>query len=311
MLSFFALLALAGCTAESENSVRAQYQAEVIRTEYGVAHISADSYGGLGYGEAYAAAEDHVCNMALALAQSRGESALALGMDGTSASAARDIVVKALEIPGRANTAFAEQSSDVREWLQGYAAGYNDFLAANPDGVGSWCDTADWVRAATAEEFMAQYLMLLQTLPRVAQAITAAAPPTEQAQAQPDRAATSTALAATLGALELRGMGSNAWALGRQRTENQRGALLANPHYPWYGIQRFWEKHLTIPGEYEAYGVGLIGLPGVTIGFNEAVGWTHTVSNSKRTVIYQLSSIRTTRPNTGGMTAGETCVRAR
>ena len=229
-LSFLSLLALASCTAESENSaVRAQYQAEVIRTEYGVAHISADSYGGLGYGEAYAAAEDHVCNMALALAQSRGESALALGMDATSASAARDIVVKALEIPGRANTAFAEQSSDVREWLQGYAAGYNDFLAANPDGVGSWCDTADWVRAATAEEFMAQYLMLLQTLPRVAQAITAAAPPTEQAQAQPDRAATSTALAATLGALELRGMGSNAWALGRQRTENQRGALLANP----------------------------------------------------------------------------------
>ena len=98
-LSFFALLALAGCKAESENSaVRAQYQAEVIRTEYGVAHISADSYGGLGYGEAYAAAEDHVCNMALALAQSRGESAAALGMDATSASAARDIVVKALKI---------------------------------------------------------------------------------------------------------------------------------------------------------------------------------------------------------------------
>ena len=288
-LSFFALLALAGCKAESENSaVRAQYQAEVIRTEYGVAHISADSYGGLGYGEAYAAAEDHVCNMALALAQSRGESAAALGMDATSASAARDIVVKALKIPSRARTAFAEQSSDVREWLQGYAAGYNDFLAANPNGVGSWCDTADWIRAATAEEFMAQYLMLLQTLPRVAQAIIAAAPPAPQAQAQFEQAATAASLAATLSALELHGMGSNAWALGRQRTENQQGMLLANPHYPWYGIQRFWEKHLTIPGEYEAYGVGLIGLPGVTIGFNKAVGWTHTVSNSKRTVIYQL-----------------------
>ena len=151
-------------------------------------------------------------------------------MDATSASAARDIVVKALKIPGRANTAFAEQSSDVREWLQGYAAGYNDFLAANPNGVGSWCDTADWVRPATAEEFMAQYLMLLQTLPRVAQAITAAAPPAQQAQLElgGDRAS----LAATLSALELRGMGSNAWALGQQRTENQRGALLANPPLP-------------------------------------------------------------------------------
>ena len=285
--SCLALFATAGCAADSDDAAsQAQYQAEVIRTEYGIAHITADSYGGLGYGEAYAAAEDHVCNMALALAQSRGESALALGMDATSANAARDIVVKALNIPGRAATALAEQNPDIREWLKGYAAGYNDFLAANPDGVGSWCDTADWVRAATAEEFMAQYLMLLQTLPRAAQAITAAAP--VQPQDQLEVAVAQISLAATLSELELSGMGSNAWALGKQRTENQRGALLANPHYPWYGIQRFWEKHLTIPGEYEAYGVGLIGLPGVTIGFNEAVGWTHTVSNSKRTVIYQL-----------------------
>ena len=289
ILSILSLLALASCAAESDNATsQSQYQAEVIRTEYGVAHITADSYGGLGYGEAYAAAEDQVCNMALALAQSRGESALALGMSATSANAARDIVVKALDIPNRASTALAQQNPDIREWLQGYAAGYNDFLAANSDGVGSWCDTADWVRAATAEEFMAQYLMLLQTLPRVAQAITAAALPTLQTQAQAHHSESDTSLAATLSELELRGMGSNAWALGKQRTENQRGALLANPHYPWYGIQRFWEKHLTIPGEYEAYGVGLIGLPGVTIGFNEAVGWTHTVSNSKRTVIYQL-----------------------
>ena len=28
---------------------------------------------------------------------------------------------------------------------------------------------------------------------------------------------------------------------------------------------------------------------GVAIGFNEAVGWSHTVSNSKRTVMYQLT----------------------
>ena len=138
ILSILSLLALASCAAESDNATsQSQYQAEVIRTEYGVAHITADSYGGLGYGEAYAAAEDHVCNMALALAQSRGESALALGMGATSANAARDIVVKALNIPNRASTALAQQNPDIREWLQGYAAGYNDFLAANSGGVRS------------------------------------------------------------------------------------------------------------------------------------------------------------------------------
>ena len=35
------------------------YRAELIRTSHGVAHITADDFGSLGYGEGYAAAEDH------------------------------------------------------------------------------------------------------------------------------------------------------------------------------------------------------------------------------------------------------------
>jgi acyl-homoserine-lactone acylase len=96
-------------------------------------------------------------------------------------------------------------------------------------------------------------------------------------------------LTSTLTDLTLRDMGSNAWALGDGRTQGANSLLLANPHYPWYGIARFWEKHLTIPGVYDAYGVSLIGTPGVSLGFNAHVGWSHTVSNSKRTVIYQLT----------------------
>ena len=98
------------------------------------------------------------------------------------------------------------------------------------------------------------------------------------------------ALEDTLTDMKLRDMGSNAWAIGANRSENGRGLLLANPHYPWYGIARFWEKHLTIPRRLlTSYGAGLIGTPGVAIGFNDAVGWSHTVSNSKRTVMYQLT----------------------
>jgi len=67
--------------------------------------------------------------------------------------------------------------------------------------------------------------------------------------------------------------------------------LLANPHFPWNGTNRFWEKHLIIPGKLNMYGAGLLGIPGVTIGFNEHVGWTHTVSNSKRTVLYKLKLV--------------------
>ena len=44
-----------------------KYDAEISRTEFGIPHIRDNDYASLGYGEAYAAAEDHVCNMAVAL----------------------------------------------------------------------------------------------------------------------------------------------------------------------------------------------------------------------------------------------------
>ena len=295
---------------QSETSLTAtvespRYEATVARTPHGVAHITATSWGALGFGEAYAAAEDQVCNMALALLQSRGESASVFGPGREQRNLTRDITVKALGIPERAGAALKAQAPDIRDWIEGYAAGYNQYLAEHPEGVGSWCDQADWVRPVSAEAFMAQYLTLVQTLPRASGAIAAAglpepvaseislsahdAPAVKTPRLQDVKTLPVPQLASTLTDLTLRDMGSNAWALGDGRTEGANSLLLANPHYPWYGIARFWEKHLTIPGVYDAYGVSLIGTPGVSLGFNADVGWSHTVSNSKRTVIYQLT----------------------
>ena len=54
---------------------------------------------------------------------------------------------------------------------------------------------------------------------------------------------------------------------------------------------RFWEVHLTIPGEVDIYGVQLSGLPGVGIGFTEHVAWTHTVSAGTRFTAYRLNLV--------------------
>ncbi|WP_197477293.1 penicillin acylase family protein, partial [Alcanivorax sp. HI0044] len=84
------------------------------------------------------------------------------------------------------------------------------------------------------------------------------------------------------------GIGSNGWALGAERSESANSLLLANPHFPWDGELRFFQNHLTIPGELDITGATLVGLPAVVIGFNEHLGWTHTVSQSKRFTLYQL-----------------------
>jgi acyl-homoserine-lactone acylase len=84
---------------------------------------------------------------------------------------------------------------------------------------------------------------------------------------------------------------SNGWAIGKERSETGGGILLANPHYPWVGSNRFWEKHLTIPGRLDVYGVHLLGAPGVAIGFNRNVAWTHTVSAGVRFTAYALKLV--------------------
>ncbi|MDB5730270.1 MAG: acylase, partial [Variovorax sp.] len=82
--------------------------------------------------------------------------------------------------------------------------------------------------------------------------------------------------------------GSNGWAFGRNATPDGRGVLLGNPHFPWTGTNRFWEVHLTIPGQLDVMGATGGLSPMVAIGFNKDVAWTHTVSTGKRFTLYEL-----------------------
>ena len=82
--------------------------------------------------------------------------------------------------------------------------------------------------------------------------------------------------------------GSNAVAVGSDRSFNGRGMLLANPHFPWVGGMRFYQMHLTIPGKLDVMGAALPGLPLINIGFNQHLAWTHTVDSSKHFTLYRL-----------------------
>ena len=57
----------------------------------------------------------------------------------------------------------------------------------------------------------------------------------ERKQATPEQVAQAFSRINDLGA-------SNGWAIGSALSEGGRGMLIANPHYPWVGSSRFWEK---------------------------------------------------------------------
>lgn len=83
-------------------------------------------------------------------------------------------------------------------------------------------------------------------------------------------------------------MGSNGVALGKEATASGAGLLLANPHFPWTTAFRFYQMHLTIPGKVDVMGASLYGFPGVNIGFNQNVAWTHTVNTSTHFTLFYL-----------------------
>src|SRR3546814_1512377 len=69
------------------------------------------------------------------------------------------------------------------------------------------------------------------------------------------------------------------------------GLLLANPHVPWDGENRFYQIHLTIPGKIDVRGANLLARPGVAIGFNHDVAWTQTVSYAARMTLFEVDLV--------------------
>ncbi len=238
-LIFGVTLYLAGCGDDTVSTGDdSAYRATIVRTEYGVPHITANDWGSLGFGEAYASAQDQLCNMAWALLQAQGESAAHLGPGLNGENIARDVVVKALKIPAAGKQALGQQSANIRAWIEGYAAGYNQYLTDNSaNQPGAWCAGEHWVVPVQPDAFMAQYVMLVHTLPRVAKAVAGARLPEPDTAAAEEpsisrverRPTQSNLELAHLEGLRLEGMGSNAWALAANRSENGRGLLLANP----------------------------------------------------------------------------------
>jgi acyl-homoserine-lactone acylase len=258
----------------------AKYSAEIRRTSHGIPHIKARDLGSLGFGEGYAFAQDHLCSLADQIVKARGDRARFFGAGENNRHLHNDLAMKALGLADQAPSLYQSLPASQRAMLDGYVAGYNQYLSeVGVGGVAGWCRGQEWVFPITAVDLLTYNQSVVVTTTNFAEMIATAEPP------KGNRAA---AVPTEIPAFE---QASNGWALGKEWTASRRGMLIANPHYPWVGANRFWEKHLTIPGELDVYGVGLLGSPGVSIGFNRNVAWTHTVSAGKRFTVYSLDLV--------------------
>ena len=260
-------------------------EVEIRYTEFKVPHISAESYHSLGFGIGYAQAEENLCTLAEQLLKLKGEKSRYFGPGPQQMNILSDFGYKILDYPGLAQQYFSELEPDVRDLITGYTAGFNHQLSIlTPEHYPTPCQHADWVTAITPTELLAYHLDLaaLASSRNLLLPMALAQPPIGE-QNQQDLPELNAEQVFTG-----KGLGSNGWVLGAEKTAGASAALLANPHFPWDGELRFFQQHLTIPGELDVTGVSLIGFPVVLIGFNQHLGWTHTVSQSKQFTFYQL-----------------------
>lgn len=266
----------------------ARYQASIRRTSNGVAHVLARDLASAGFGQGYAYAEDRFCDLADQVVKVRGERARWHGRGAEDAHLVSDVGYRALGLVERARQQLPKLSADARSLVDGYVAGFNTYLARkSPQGVGGWCAGKPWIAPITTVDLLAYHrdLAINASGAALLPAIAVAQPPGADRQRMNPAAASrlGDAMRGTAGRL-----GSNAWAVGAQRSANRQGALVANPHFPWQGEHRFWENQLTVPGKLNVYGASLGGLPGVQIGFTEHLAWTHTVAPGQRFTLYSL-----------------------
>jgi acyl-homoserine-lactone acylase len=300
-----AALLVACATPPSGSDART---ATVQRTANGVAHVSAPDAQTLAYGVAYAHAQDNVCQTANQLVTVRGERSRHFGGAAATGLLGRrvlpneqiDFFIAAHMDDAALDKQWAATSAEARQLARGYVEGYNRFLADQAGKLPAACNAQAWVQPMTVREYqrLAELSSVQAGIAALADAMLGARPPA--AAAAPDAKPAAALLPVPVGladaAQSMRDaglldspLGSNAWAFGKDVTANGSGLLLGNPHFPWAGVNRFWQMHLTIPGQLDAMGAGIGQNAVVQIGFNKDVAWSHTVSTGKRFTLHELT----------------------
>ncbi len=222
---------------------------------WGVPHITADSEEQLFYAQGWAQMQQHANTILQLYGASRGRAAEYWGADQLES----DIMVHTLGLPELAEKWDAEQDPKIQQLIKAFALGLNDYAEKYPDQIK---EQNKQVLPITPTDVNLHSLFVIFTR--------------------------------FVGGGELQtiqrwsDLGSNAYAVGPSRSASGNAMLVQNPHLPWFGEWMFWESQFNLE-EKSIHGVTLVGFPGIAIGFNQHMGWTHTNNTIDNADTYELT----------------------
>lgn len=229
--------------------------AEILWDTWGVPHIYAASDTGAFRAYGYAQMQSHGDLILKLYGEARGRAAEYWGPDELES----DRYVRTMGIPARAQTWLDAQTPAFRADLEAFAAGMNQYAEEHGDQLAAERKVVLPVSAADvmAHTQLVTHFTFVYGQERLIRAF----------QGRP---------------------GSNMWAVGARRSASGHPMLLMNPHLAWTGLQLFYEGQITAPG-LDFYGVSLVGFPVPAIGFNDDLGWSHTVNTIDAADTYRLT----------------------
>lgn len=245
-------------------------QAVVIRrTDYGVPHIQADTLEAVAFGFAYCQAEDHLLNIMKSMIAARGELALHFGGDENIEADFRN---RQFEVRERAIATYHLLDPEYRQMVEGFTAGLNFYVQKHRD------ELPDWVPVLTGHDVHAHGIngisrfafgrsKLIENFLK-SKGVTVASTNTSDDDET---------------------YGSNMWAFAPSRTKSGHTILMGNPHQPWSPVATYYEAHMIVPGKLNFYGSTFVGRPILTSGWNDQLGWSHTVNGPDLEEIYELT----------------------
>jgi penicillin amidase len=222
----------------------------IYRDTYGVPHVFGRTDASTMFGFAYAQAEDNFWRVEMNFIYSLGRRAEVVGERGLN----EDRRNRALEIPRLAREEYARLDPQMRAICDGFAAGFNYYLARHPEvqprlltRIEPWYTLA-FIRYNYYQNGFSRDNNLGSTEFRTAEI------PKELKQ----------------------NVGSNGWVVGPSKSASGYALLFINPHLPFFGSGQVYEGHVHSDEGWNFTGYTRLGFPFPYVGHNENGGWVST-----------------------------------
>lgn len=261
---FFVWRSFPDYSAERVLDVRAE--AQVVRDLHGVAHIEAKSSEDALYLQGYVHAQDRFWQMEAVRRLAAGELAEIVG----PAALERDIESRRLRLRILSQQMERSLNEDDRKAFAAYARGVNDWLRHNREHLPLEIRVLGFMPRpwSISDSVLLALHMYRQLSTTWTQEVDRAA-----LFSRGDRSKLEQLFPLRTGSEVA--MGSNAWALGPQRTQSGKAILAGDPHMELSWPSTFYLVHLKSP-DLNCIGASLPGSPGIIIGHNQRIAWSMT-----------------------------------